>query len=923
MPRVWVPARLRELKLPLDITLNPAVTLITLVALWGLMIWMYVRPEYNIGELWWWKRRIELAFIWMYYAARNIWVVFLAWLYFSKFSKKKLAPFVEDKPEYSDASWALMMFSSGMGIALFYFGVSEPIYHLTQSVKAGNNRVGDINWNIASQEAILLTFFNFGIHGWVPFVLIAIALGVAHHHYGLPFSIRSIFYPLLGDRIYGWAGDFVDILAVIASFAGMAVGLGLATIQFSYGMNWESFTIPYLSTWSQNFQNYEVFTVVLIISSAVGLLSIILGLKKGAQTFSVLAGIFTCFVPLVIFFLDDSWYVLNLMTEMVGYYVFYFFKLGHHVDAFQKVDSGVDTKAHLSPWYDSWQGNGFYQVDKHTTGVISTEGDRWAVQDGGYGKEMMTGIYWGWWIALAPLVGMFMAKISKGRTIKSLIHWGVLVPTVFCFFWISIFGGLAVKMERRAIIDGCRCACTRINKGRHLFGAPAACGTILGNQAGQTALAMYYEGGPHGGEALATNRVTCAAVRPAVRGEDGGCSSIVQLSQLRPEERWFALLDEYMTGGWQNGAKNLGRFLGGVTCAALICWIITLLDVGSYVIDQILANGENRPHTVWRILMMFTAIALTVDLLRAGSRGPTFDSATALQILSFITGMLITLFLTALPVCIYSSVADDEADADHPTTETPHQQLAIYPACRQYCRTAGHPVTDVDEWSWEDIVQKNPINRWTQPVGSGALDIFDFLLTLDAATIPGVKETMRLLACAFAPWLLVTKAYTRIDTVSRLCESFSVAPFIFLSVLCGHLGWIALLIVEAAPFYYNGDKDTAAGNVDGSHDEGMWGIAWTCYIYMVVVIAGCRYSARQILKIKGNVVQDFFTTLIAYPMVVAQLDAQQLPIAKHFTKPVVAVPPVVQPMPTMMPMGGPSMGIHHSGMMVDPIMSGI
>ena len=812
-----------------------------------------------------------------------------------------------------------------MGIALFFFGVSEPIYHLTQSVNAfnnGNNNVGFINWNIASQEAILLTFFNFGIHGWVPFALIAIALGVAHYHYGLPFAIRSIFYPLLGDRIYGWAGDFVDILSVLASFAGMAVGLGLATIMFSYGMNWQSFWIPYVTTWNQAYQNYEIFTIVLIISSAVGLVSITLGLKRGAQSFSVIAALFTCFVPLVIFFLDDSWYVLNLMTEMVGYYAFYFFKLGHHVDAFQKLDSGLDTKAHLSPWFDSWQGNGFYQPDKHTTGVISTEGDRFVVVDGGYGAENMTGIYWGWWIALAPLVGMFMAKISKGRSIKSVIQWGVLVPVVICFFWICIFGGLAIKMERRAIIDGCRCACTRINKGKHVFDPnQGVCASVRNNVKGQMALAMYYEGGPHGGEMLARDPVTCAVVRPAVRGEDGGCSSIVQPSKLRPEERWFALLDEYMTGGYVNGAKNLGRFLGGVTCSALVCWIITMMDVGSYVIDQMLANGENKPHTVWRIIMMFTALALTVDLLRAGARGPTFDAATGLQILSFITGMLITLLLTALPVCVYSSVADDEADADHPTTETPTTQLSTYPKCRQYCRTAGHAQTDVDDWSWEDIAQQAPINKWTQPVGSGALDLLDFCLSLQSASLPNVAEYGRLVASIFTPWLLLSRAYNRIDTVSKLCESLPVTPFIALSVFFGQWGWISLLIVEAAPYFYSGDSNTAATWVPGSHDTGMWGLAWTCYIYMVVVIAGCRYSVRQILKIKGNVVQDFFITLIAWPMVVAQIDAQKLPISKGYSQAEKAATPEARafvPMVGLMP-AGPTMGIHHTGMMVEPI----
>lgn len=763
-----------------------------------------------------------------------------------------------------------------MGIALFYFGVSEPIYHMIQSVKSSQAKQSFFSFNHASNEGILLTFFNFGIHGWVPFVLIAIAIGWAHYRKGLPLAVRSAFYPLLGERIYGWVGDFIDTLAAISCFMGVVTSMGLCTIMFVTGMNWESFWLPAYSTWGENIQNYEVYTITLVIAGFVGLISTAAGLKYGNQTMTGLAVVFSVFVPLAIFFMDDSWYVLNVMTESVGYYAFYFIKLSHHVDAFAKVDSGVDSKATLTPWFDSWQGNGAFQADKYNP-LTAPKNTGYIPSDGGYGQAGMTGIYWGWWISMAPVVGIFMAKISKGRSIRALIQWGVLIPTVFSFFWISIFGGLGIKMERRAIIDGCRCACTTINMGKNTFDSKNLCGFVAGNPTGQTALALYYEGGPHGGEMLARNPITCATVRPAVRGEAGGCSSIVQPSLLRPEERWFALLDEYMTGGWVTGTKAMGRFLGGVTCTALICWLIVMMDTGCWVLDQALSNGEQKPHTVWRFLMLMTLIAGTCLVLRAASMGPMYDAAVGLQVISFIFGMILTLFLTALPVTVYQSLNDKEEEKLHPADDTTISRY-VYPKCKEYGLTNGHAMTEVQDWTAEEIANLNVSNRWTQSVGEGAMKIMDFAFSFDIRQFPAVKDLFRMFMGVFFPYVTLPLAYKRIDPETKImgCIPVFVAMGVFL--FASWWSFFSLHVVEGSPYWFYGDGTTAAGQINA--DEGMWGLAWIFYIYLVSIIAGARYSVRQILKIKGNLVQDFFTCLFFWPAVVSQIDAQEMPTNK-------------------------------------------
>jgi hypothetical protein len=370
---------------------------------------------------------------------------------------------------------------------------------------------------------------------------------------------------------------------------------------------------------------------------------------------------------------------------MIGYYFFYFFKIAHHVDAFQKLDAGVDVaktgRNQLSPWYDGYGGNGFAQADKET-------------MDGGFGKLGMTGIHWGWWMSLAPFVGMWICKISKGRTIKQIIHWGLLFPVLFCFAWITIMGGLGIKQERKSIIDGCRCNCATTNA-MDAFNNKY-CPHIGLNPGGQDALSMYYEGGPHGGEFANYNgtHITCEDVRPAIRGEVGGCPSIVQPSKKRPEKRWFLLLDEYMVNGYSTGSKNMGRFLSGVTLTALIMWLIVIMDVGSWAIDAILSGGENKPHRIWRVLMLFTSLALTIALIRAGARHPMYDSTTALQVASFILGMLFTLLLTAIPVCLYEGLKDSEENS-------------------------------LDSY-----------NRWTQGLGTGVADIWEVFFSLGKWKIP-------------------------------------------------------------------------------------------------------------------------------------------------------------------------------------------
>ena len=348
----------------------------------------------------------------------------------------------------------------------------------------------------------------------------------------------------------------------------------------------------------------------------------------------------------------------------------------------------------------------------------------------------MTGIYWGWWISLVPFTGMFMAKISKGRTIRSLINFGVILPVLVCFMWITVFGGLAIKMERRAILDACRCQCTTTSDKAPFDNR--FCTSVGLNPTGQTALAQYYEGGPHGGEAFAVTPITCQMVRPSVNGGPAGCESIIQLSMLRPERRWFALMGEYMTGGYQAGSQVMGRFLSGVTLTSLVAWLIAVLDTGSFVIDQMMSNGENMPHRLWRITMMATALALTSALLRSGAWGPMYDSATAFQTMSFTMGMICTLLFTALPVCVFKDLRSHERGARR---------------------------------------------MWTHPVGGGALDLFETAFSLGIHKPPSGQELFRWLKSLVFPYAVLPAAIVRLHKQDSAGRENAMAPVIMSEML--------------------------------------------------------------------------------------------------------------------------------------------
>ncbi len=322
---------------------------------------------------------------WFLVLTTNLILGYMLYLMVSRFSGIRLGGEAA-KPEFSRLGWFAMLFSAGMGIGLLFYSIAEPMYHLLTPPHGA--QPGTV---AAAEDAMKTTFLHWGFHAWGIYALVGLALAYFSYNRNQPFSIRSVFQPILGDRIHGGWGNFIDIMATIATLFGVATSLGLGVSQINAGLN-HVFGLP---------ENTMVQIFLIAGITLIATISVVSGVDKGVKLLSglnmVIAGILLLFVLLV----GPTIFILNGYVENLGNYLNDFFYLGF--------------------WNETYTG-GSWQ-------------NGWTV------------FYWGWWIAWSPFVGMFIARISRGRTVREFIAGVLLVPTLITFLWLSIFGNSALYIE--------------------------------------------------------------------------------------------------------------------------------------------------------------------------------------------------------------------------------------------------------------------------------------------------------------------------------------------------------------------------------------------------------------------------------------------------------------------------------------------
>jgi choline/glycine/proline betaine transport protein len=327
---------------------------------------------------------------WFFILLVNFLLFFALYLGFGKFRNIRIGG-KDARPEFSKTGWFSMLFSAGMGIGLLFWSVAEPIFHFNSNPFMNSGASGVE----AARSAMGITFLHWGFHAWALYAVVGVALAFFTFNRKLPLTIRSVFHPIFGDKIYGPIGDAIDIIAVIATLFGLATSLGLGVQQVNAGLSY-LFDIP----------NDTTVQVLLIIGiTFLATLSLVLGLDKGIKALSVLNMRLALFLLVFMIVVGPTLFLCKSLIQNMGFYINEFFDMSFWTSAY----SGVQTQEH---WQNSW-----------------------------------TIFYWAWWISWSPFVGIFIARISKGRTLQEFILGVLLVPTVLTFIWLTVFGGSAIYQE--------------------------------------------------------------------------------------------------------------------------------------------------------------------------------------------------------------------------------------------------------------------------------------------------------------------------------------------------------------------------------------------------------------------------------------------------------------------------------------------
>lgn len=369
-------------------SLKKGVTVPSLIFILGVSLTAIFFPKVTEGLL---NRIQNFIFVnlnWIYIWAVTIFVIFLIYLMFSKYGKIRLGR-NDSKPEHSFFSWISMLFAAGMGIGLMYFGVAEPMQHYASDVFGLHGYVNQ------EKNAQLYSFFHWGIHAWAIYAIIGLSLSYFAYRYRLPLSLRSGFYPLLKDKIYGKWGDAIDVFALCSTFFGITTTLGFGVVQINSGLNTLNI-VPDTSF------IYQVLIVAVLVSLSIT--SAVTGVDKGIKILSRINITIVISLLLFVLLVGPTVYLISSFTEGLGNYITNFFSLtfGTHVYEPESL-----------PWFYDW-----------------------------------TILYWAWWISWSPYVGLFIAKISKGRTIREFIAAVLIIPSVFNFFWMTVFGNSAIWFDR-------------------------------------------------------------------------------------------------------------------------------------------------------------------------------------------------------------------------------------------------------------------------------------------------------------------------------------------------------------------------------------------------------------------------------------------------------------------------------------------
>jgi BCCT family betaine/carnitine transporter len=382
---------------PFGLDIHNPVFMISGLVVIAFVAYALIAPQ-QAGDFFGWLRpALTSTFDWFFLLAANVFVLFSLFLIVSPWGSVRLGG-SEATPDYGYPGWFAMLFAAGMGIGLMFFGVLEPTYYF--GTPWGDEPLGvvrpfDENGDLiaanvaeARRMALAATSYHWSLHAWAIYAIVALALALFSYNKGLPLSIRSAFYPILGDRVWGWWGHTIDTLAVFATLFGLATSLGIGAQQANAGL-----------TYVYGIPNTTTVQVILICGiTAIALISVLRGLDGGVKVLSEINMVLALGLLLFVMFTAGAVGILSEFATGLGAYAQEVIPLSN---PFGREDDG-----YMQGW---------------------------------------TAFYWAWWISWSPFVGMFIARVSRGRTVREFITCVLVIPSIVCIFWMAVFGGAAIN----------------------------------------------------------------------------------------------------------------------------------------------------------------------------------------------------------------------------------------------------------------------------------------------------------------------------------------------------------------------------------------------------------------------------------------------------------------------------------------------
>ncbi|MDU8943189.1 BCCT family transporter [Ovoidimarina sediminis] len=382
---------------PFGLDIHNPVFVISGLSIVAFVAYALMAPD-QAGEFFGWLRpTLTSTFDWFFLWSANIFVIFCLILIVTPYGSVRLGG-ENATPDYGYAGWFAMLFAAGMGIGLMFFGVLEPVYYF--GTPWGDEPLGVVrpftedgalieeNIEAARRMALAATSYHWALHPWAIYAVVALALALFTYNKGLPLTIRSAFYPIFGERVWGWTGHIIDTLAVFATLFGLATSLGFGAQQANAGLEFV-YGVP---------NNVTVQVILIIAITAVALISVLRGLDGGVKLLSEI--------------------------NMVIAFVLLFFVL------FAAGAGTIVTEF----------GKGIVAYFQEVIPLSNPHGR----EDTGY-MQGWTAFYWAWWISWSPFVGMFIARVSRGRTVREFVICVLIIPSLVCMFWMAVFGGAAIE----------------------------------------------------------------------------------------------------------------------------------------------------------------------------------------------------------------------------------------------------------------------------------------------------------------------------------------------------------------------------------------------------------------------------------------------------------------------------------------------